>query len=238
MKDNKNLFANKVKVIGIIKSRPYLIYFGSLGCDRNPNGVSVNSLPLNSDSFTEPNKLIKDENTASMSGGLILMNIIPAYFSGGNNKILPRCLSNDSITLHSELASSAISSSSDRKGAFFTSKPSFSSSLTTLSGTFSSEYNFGLLEYNILFLFNQFRGVINGRENRFLSESGEIILYDFIWSYAGSKQIKDLPDHYSCVFESRNAMTDFAVNYNILVDFDSHGYHEENAIYKCFAQEN
>src|SRR3989338_3767917 len=180
MKDNKNLFAKKVKAIGITRNHTYLVYFGSLGWDRNPNGVSVNNLPLNSDSFTEPNKFIKDENTASMSGGLILMNIIPLYSSGGNNRILPRCLSNDNITLPSDLASLATSSSSERKEAFFTSKPSFSSSLTTLSGTFSSEYNFGLLEDDILFLFNQLGGVINSRKNSFLGKSRKIVINDFI----------------------------------------------------------
>jgi len=234
MKDNKNLFAKKVKAIGITRNHTYLVYFGSLGWDRNPNGVSVNNLPLNSDSFTEPNKFIKDENTASMSGGLILMNIIPLYSSGGNNRILPRCLSNDNITLPSDLASLATSSSSERKEAFFTSKPSFSSSLTTLSGTFSSEYNFGLLEDDILFLFNQLGGVINGRENRFLSEPREVVPDDFIWRYTGSKQIEDLPDHYSGIFENRNTVADFAVDYNVLVDFDSHGYYDGKAVYKCF----
>ena len=224
------------KLDGWSRYDSYLIRF-NLGKSLKPKGVRVNSLPLNSDSFTDLNKFIRDGNTESISGGLILMNIIPAYFSGGNNRILPRCLSNDNITLPSDLASSAISSSSERKAAFFTSKPSSSNSLTTLSGMFSSEYNFGLLEDDIFFLFNQLGSVINGRENSFLSQSRKIVLNDFIYCDTSSQQIENLPDHYSGIPKSRSSMTNFAVNDNVLVDFDSHGYYDANLVYKFFAQD-
>mgnify|MGYP001559016131 CR=1 FL=1 len=206
----------------------------NFGNARNPKGVSVNNLPLNSESLTDLNKFIKDENTASTSGGLILMNIIPEYFLGGNNKMLPRCLSNDNITLSSDLASSAISSSSERKGAFFTSKPSSYNSLITLSGTFSSEYNPGLLEDDIFFLFNQLGSVINSRKNSFLGKSREIVLNDFAYCDASSEQIKNLPDHYSGIFESRSTMTNFAINDNVFVNFSSHINNNDNLIFKSY----
>ena len=88
----------------------------------------------------------------------------------------------------------------------------------------------------IFFLFNQLGSIIDGRENSFFSKSGEVIPNDFFWCYASSKQIKNLPNHYSGIFESRNTMADFAVNNNVLINFDSHETKNDNSVYKLFAR--
>ena len=218
--------------INTTAEHPYFVRFGGNGL--NPNEVSVNNLPLNSDGLTDLNKFINDENAVSISGGRILIKTMPEYFSGGNNKIFPKCLSNDKITLPSKLASLAISPSSDLKGAFLISKPASSNSLTTLSGTFSSEYSLNLLENDILFPFNQLRGIIQGREDSFFGEPRKVISNDFIWCNSSSQKIKDLPDHYSGIFESRLSMADFAVNDNKLVNFGSHNANNDNLVFKSY----
>ncbi|MEK6984156.1 MAG: LamG-like jellyroll fold domain-containing protein [Nanoarchaeota archaeon] len=230
---NKTVFELRTesgRSVNTTSNHPYLVRFG--GKTLNPNGVSVNNLPLNSDGLTDLNKLVNDENTVSISGGRILINTMPEYFLGGNNKTLPKCLSKDKITLFSKLASLAISSSSDLKGAFFTSKPSFLSNSTIFSGTFSSEYSFNLLEDDIFFFFNQLRGIVQSRENGFFGKSGEVIFNDSIWCDTSSQQVNYLPDHNSSSLEGRFTMTDFAVNDNILVDFDSHEINNGDVIFK------
>lgn len=217
------------------KLNKYLYLVRFRGYSLNPNVVTVNNLPSNSEGLTLLNKFNKDENTVLISGGRILMNTIPEYFSGGNNKTLPKCLSKDKITLPSDLANLAISPLSERKGAFFTSNPSFSNNFTTLLGTFSSENKFNLLlEDDIFFLFDKFRGVIQGRENGFFSESREVISNDFFWCNSSSQQVKNLPNHNSSIFESWLPMTDFAVNDNMPVNFNSHEIDKDNGVFKFY----
>jgi len=141
------------------------------------------------------------------------------------------------ITLFSPLAAAAICPSTERKSASFTSNPSFLRSSTTFFGAFSSENNFSLpLEDNIFFLFNQLGGVVKSGEYRIFGESGEVILNNLVWRYSCSQQIKNLPYHDSGSFESWFPMTDFALNYNVLIEFDSHKHNYSIVLFKPFVQ--
>ena len=225
--------------INTTANHPYLVRLeGRGGNALNPKGVSVNNLPLNSEGLTLLNKSSSDENIVLISGGLILMNMMPENFSGGNSSILPKCLSKDKITLPLALASLDISSSSERKGAFFTSYPDSTNKSTTFLGTFSSEYSFSLLEDDISFLFNKLRSIIQSRENSIFSKPRKVISNDLFWCNSGSQQIEHLPDHNSSILESGLAMTDFAINDYMLVDFNSHDVNSDNAVFKAIAIDN
>ena len=150
------------------KEDAHLSFGGDFGNILKSKDESVNNLPLNSEGLTFSNKFNNEENTVLIRGGCILINTIPEYFSGGNSRILPKCLSNVNITLPSDSAKSATSSSSALKGAFFTSKPPFASNSTNLLGIFSSESSFGL-EDDISFLSDQLGSIFGRRQDGFSS---------------------------------------------------------------------
>ena len=52
--------------------------------------------------------------------------------------------------------------------------------------------------------------------------------------HSSLEHLQDLPDHDSCALESRGAAADFAVRNDVFVDFDSHNWDKENALFKGF----
>ncbi len=218
------------KAINATAEHDYLVR--GRGYIRNLNGVSTNNLPLNSEGLTLSNKSDNASVAVLMTGGAILMNTIPSYFSGGNKSMLPKCLSNDSITLPSALAILDISPSSEPAGARLKSNPSFSKNSLTSFGMFSSARSFSLPNRDIFFLLEKLGGVVNSRQDSFFRELRKVVSDDFFGGYASAYQGENLPYHNSGSFESELSMANFAVRNNVLVDFNSHNSNNDNEIYK------
>ena len=119
---------------------------------RNPNEERRNNLPLNSTGLTSLNNFESDENNVSIIGGWMSIKIIPGCSLGGNNSLLIKCLSNVKITLDSSFAISESCLSVAPKCIFLMSKPSSFNNSVNLTGIFSSEISFGLLEDDIFFM--------------------------------------------------------------------------------------
>ncbi|MBI2650740.1 hypothetical protein HYX04_05530, partial [Candidatus Woesearchaeota archaeon] len=219
------------RAINTTAEHPYFVR--GLGYIRNLNGVSTNSLPLNSDGLTLSNKSDKAFVTVLMTGGTILMNTIPSCSPGGNSSILPKCLSKDKITLTSAFAIADISPSSEPRGARFKSNLLSKNSLTSL-GMFSSDRSLNLSDGDISFLFKDLGGIVHSREDGFFSELREVVPDDFVNSDASAYQGEYLPYHNSGAFESEHSMTDFAVSNNKLINFGSHNIDNDNSVYKTF----
>ena len=232
---NKMIFevaAESGRSVNTTGNHPYLVRFG--GYIRNLNGVSTNNLPLNSEGLTLSNKSDNASVTVLMTGGAILMNTIPSCSSGGNKSMLPKCLSNDSITLPSVFAALDINLSLDLRGDLLTSNPLFAKNSKTNFGIFSSVRSFNLPDSDIFFLFEKLGGVVNSRQDGFLGELRKVVSDDFFGGYASAYQGKDLPNHDSGSFESELSMADFRVGDNILINFGSHNADNDNSIYKTF----
>ena len=225
-----------VRAINTTAEHPYFVR--GRGYIRNLNVVSTNNLPLNSDGLTLSNKSDNATFTVLMTGGTILINIIPSCSTGGNKSMLPKCLSNDSITLPSVFAISDTNSSLDPRGTLLTSKPLLTKNSITNFGMFSSVRSFNLSDRDIFFLFEKLGGVVNSRQDGFLRELREVVSHNFFWSYASAYQGKNLPNHDSGAFESKLSMADFAVRNNILINFGSHESNKDNPIYKTYDNSN
>ena len=120
------------------------------------------------------------------------------------------------------------------------STPCFSRNLFNLSSTFSSKRNLSLdgdIDNDILFTSSQIRCILQSCSNVIPSQGRECLKNFFKWG-SSFEHLQYLPDHYSCAFESGLSMANFAVRYNILVDFDSHGAYDGKLVYKFFASEN
>lgn len=233
--DNKTIYELKSesgRAVNITGNHPYLVRFG--GYIRNLNGGSTNNLPLNSYVLTLLNKSDNASVTVLMTGGTILMNTIPSCSSGGNKSMLPKCLSNDSITLPSVFAILDINSSLDLRGDLLTSNPLFVKNSKTNFGIFSSVRIFSLPDSDIFFLFEKLGGVFNSGQDGFLRELREVIPNNLFWSNASSKQGKNLPDHDTGIFESKLSMADFTVSDNEFIDFVSHEPNNRNVVFKDY----
>src|SRR3989338_9365027 len=150
------------------------------------------------------------------------------------SRVLPKCLSNDNMTLPSDLAISDINSSLEPRAALLTSKPLLAKNSKTNFGIFSSVRSFNLPDSDIFFLFEKLGGVFNSRQDGFLRELREVIPNNLFWSNARSKQGKNLPDHDTSIFESKLSMADFTVRNNKFIDFVSHGANNANGVFKFY----
>lgn len=189
---------------------------------RNPNEERMNNLPLNSDILTFLSKFESDENATSINGGCISKNIIPECSLGGNNFLLIKCLSKVKITLDSDFAILESSLSLELRGIFFTSKPFSFNSSVSFTGIFSSEMSLGLLEENIFFFFNEFRGIIQNRQNSFFAELWKIILSNLINANPCSEQFQNLPYHYSSILKNKFSFANFTISDDVIINFSFH----------------
>lgn len=214
---NAEIDSERIKSV-VKKENNNFIYF----LTRNPNEERMNNLPLNSDGLTFLNKFESDKDTVSINGGCMSKNIIPGCSLGGNNLLLMKCLSNVKIILDSDFAILEISLSLEFRGGFFTSKPLFLNSSVSFIGIFSSEISFGLLEKNIFFFLNEFRSVIQNRQNSFFAKLWKIIMPNFINTDPCSKQFQNLPNHYPGIFEYGFSFANFTISDDIIINFSSH----------------
>ena len=207
-----------------------------LGNTLYPKLVSVNNFPLKFEESTILNNLSKEKCKLSINGGCMLINTMPSYSLGGYSFLLMKCLSKVNSTLFSDLAKSAISSSSERNITLFTSNPSSFSCLINSTGIFSSQRSLDLLlEGNISFPFYDCRSILESSENCFFCQLREIIFENFFRCNACSEQFNYLPDHNSCAFESKLTVANLTVCNNAFVNFNSHCKDSNNnEIFKLF----
>ena len=199
----------------------------------NAKGEIINNLSLNSDDLTFSNNFNKSEKVVSIKGGMIFNTTIPKCSLGGNSFLLRKCLSNVNITRNSDLAILDNCLSVEPKGAFLTSCPCFINNSVTCFGKFSSERNFNLfLEENMFFFSDEFRSISHNREDSGLCERWKIILKDFIDTDPCSEQFQNLPNHNSCSFKGRSSATNFTVNNNVVINFNSHDVNKEKEYLK------
>jgi hypothetical protein len=217
----------KIRTTG---NHPYLVRLkkssGFLGNILNPIGERMNNLPLNFSEGTELNKFNNAERTVLINGGRILMKTIPEYFSGGNNKVLAKCLSKDNNILSSDLDNSATFSSGNEKGACLISNPSFLNNSTTFFGRFSSHrsFNFFFGKDNISFWFNHLSSIFQSSQDSLFRKLGIIISKNFFNGYPGRQQIQNQINHNSGPLKSRLTVADFWVSNNVFIDDNSfHG---------------
>jgi len=156
-----------------------------------------------------------------ITGGCILILIIPQYISGGNSTIFAKCLSCVTIILLSLIAIFATSPLVIPLRTIRQSYRSNSSSLS-LPGRFSSSRSFisGCLgEAEILFIFNQFRGVMQGCLEMLFGKLGVIIFKNFFRAGSRLEQLKDKVNHYARACEAWLAVADVGVGSYIVRKF-------------------
>ncbi|MDI6642321.1 MAG: hypothetical protein QME68_08450, partial [Elusimicrobiota bacterium] len=210
----------KIRTTG---NHPYLVKGNFLGQNLNQIGRTVYNLPLNSEGLTELNKFNKAEKTVLMSGGRIRINTIPEYSSGGNKNLLAKWWSKVNNILFSDLANSATFLSGEPKGGRLASNPALINSLTTFSGTSSSQRSFNCFswEKGISFFLNQLSSVFKSSQNSFFAKLGVVISPNFLNGDTGCQQIQNQVNHNSGSPESGLTATDFGISNNVFVDFNS-----------------
>lgn len=222
-------------------SKEHRVYAGThlnklSGYEINLDGEITNNLPLKSEDSILLSNFDNSENVASINGGFILSTIIPECSFGGNNLLLRKCLSNVNITLDSDLAILDNCLSVNPDETFLIPCPSFINKSSTAFGKFSSERNLSLFfEKDIFFFSDEFRSVCHNREDSRFCKLRKIVFENVFNSNSCSEQLHDLPNHDPCTFESGGSTTDFTINDNMLVNFDSHNYKYTDKLYKSFS---
>ena len=206
------------------------------GYDRNLNGEIINNLPLNSESLTCLSNFDNNEDVVSINGEAISNTTIPKCFSGGNNLLLRKCLSNVSMILDSDIESFDNCLSVNPNGTSLISCPSCDNNLLIAIGKFSSERNLSLLlEENIFLFSNEFRGICQNRKNGWSCNLWKIVLENFFNTDSCSEQFHNLPNHNSCSFKSRGSTANFTILNNILINLYSHcNYLDSDELFKSF----
>ena len=212
-------------------------YAGTEGIDSIVNLFSYNviRLPSKSSGFVSSSNLEKESNRDSSFSCGILNQTTENIFSLGNTNDLVKCLSLVISTLCSDLENSANLPFESSFGLDIMSTPCCLRNLSNLLFTFSSLRNLTERDAKMdIFTTSQdICRILKSCQNMFFSNSW-VIIEDIINAHSSSKHFQYLPDHYSSAFEGRDPATDFSVNNNIVVDFDSHGNMNNDEIYKTF----
>jgi len=231
-KQNKNTNANyhsgkaDSDILGILDALKSL----SFNSIKNPSKSSGLDLSLS--------KIENDFNNAPGLACGILSQTIENILSLGNFDGSVKCLSFVTSTLCSDLENAANLPLESPFGSDIMSNPRWVRNTSNLFFTFSSLRNLTNRdgELDIVSASCEVCGILKGCQDVFSSNSW-MVLEDFFNAHSSMKHFKNLPDHNSSSLESRGSTADFAVCYNILVDFDSHGSYDRKSVYKFFASD-
>ena len=219
----------------------------SINSIKNPSKSLILDLSLNN--------LEKDSNSASgLSCGIlsqIIENIMKIKdFQDTENLRFSRVLSlgyiQESVkssslvtnTLFSDLDSSANSPFESPFGLKVTSYPSNFKNFNNSIFTFSSNRNLSFFKWNcdfdIISPSGKISSIMQSCLDMLLGERCHETCNYLLNRHSSFNHFQNLPDHYSGTFESWLSMADFAIRYNILVDFYSHAIDNVDTVYKGF----
>ncbi len=180
------------------------------------------------------------ENEFSKFSGLscgILNQTIENIFSLGNNDELMKCVSLVTSILCSERENSANLPLESDFGLNVTSYSLDFKNSNSSFFTFSSSRNLSSFLWDdgdIILASSNYSSVMQSCFDMLFSEGGKERIRDFFNRHSSFEHFENLPDHDSSASESRNSSTDFSVNDNIFINFDSHVERDSKELYKDF----
>ncbi len=179
--------------------------------------------------------LAKSHDMAATSflrlGGWIINTTIPEKSFGGNIDLLKKSESLETNTNPPAFDNKANLPFTIPFAAYSAESPLLSSKRFTDLEIFSSSRNFG--ESGITLSADKLGSVFKSSRNMLPGDRG-IVFHNIFNRFSSSHQLNNIAYQDSGAFESRLSMADFTVRDNILINFDSHGSYNNDALFKLY----
>ena len=202
----------------------------------NPGSSTINSLPLNSLSFTSARREDKALISFSAVGGWITKTIMPENSFGGNIELLRK-----SLSLLNNISSFCFASDANLPllmplAAYSVEYPDDSRKLFTSLRTFSSSRNLGTGEFDIALTTDSSGSMLQSFLNHALIQAG-VTTHNLFNTLSCSYKLDNVANQHSCAFEGGLSVADFSVCNNMFADFDSHAVSGGLSVFKAIAKE-